>query len=125
MLKKVAVIMTEEERKQAAESTVEKIKELVKKGNIARIMIKKSGDTIINLPLNVGVVGTVIGLAAAPWAMLTAAIVTIGTDCQVELHTTEGEILDISGKAIGRKAADLGGAICEGIKDACADQKKD
>lgn len=113
--------MTDEERKQQAEETVDKIKELVRKGNIARVIIKKDQDTIVNLPLNVGVVGTVIGLAAAPWAMLTAAIVTIGTDCKVELHTTDGNILDISGKAVGRKAADIGSAICENIKEACTD----
>ncbi|MCI6377129.1 MAG: DUF4342 domain-containing protein [Clostridiales bacterium] len=117
--------MTEEELKQEAEKTVEQIKELVKKGNIARVMLKKDGETIINLPLNVGIVSAVIGLAASPWAMLTAALATIGTDCQVELHTTEGEILDISGKAVGRMAADIGSAICQDIKDACSNEKKD
>lgn len=116
--------MTEEARKQEAESMVEQIEALVKKGNIARVMIKKDGDTIVNLPLNLGIMGAVIGLAAAPWAMLTAALVTVGADCQVELHTTDGEILDISGKAVGRKAADIGSAICQDIKDACSDEEK-
>lgn len=97
----------------------------MKKGNIARIMIKKDGDTIVNLPLNLGIVGAVIGFAAAPWAMLTAALVTVGTDCKVELHTTDGEILDISGKAVGRKAADIGSAICQNMKDACSDGEND
>lgn len=113
--------MTSEELKLQAEETVNQIKELVKKGNIARVMIKKDDNTIVNLPLNLGIVGTVIGLTAAPWAMLTAAIVTVGTDCKIELHTTDGDILDISGKSIGRKAADIGSAICEDIKDACSD----
>lgn len=117
--------MTEEELKQAAERTVEQIKALVKKGNIARIMIKKDGDIIVNLPLNLGIVGAVVGLTSAPWALLTAALITVGTDCQVELHTTNGEILDIGGKAVGRKAAGIGIAICQNIKDACSDGETD
>lgn len=117
--------MTEEEWKQEAEKIVEQIKALVKKGNIARIMIKKDGDIIVNLPLNLGIAGTMIGLATAPWAMLTAAIVTVGTDCQVELHTTDGNVLGISGKAVGRMAADIGSAICQDIKNACSDGETD
>lgn len=99
--------MANEENKKQAEQIVDQIKELVKKGNISRIQIKKDGDIIVNLPLNVGVVGTVIGLAAAPWAVVTAAIVTYGTACQVELHTTDGRIIDVSGKAVGEKVKDV------------------
>lgn len=63
----------EEQRKNMdneVEEIVEDIKKLVRKGNIARIVIKKGGDTILNLPLNVGIVGGIIGAVAAPWGLL-------------------------------------------------------
>lgn len=100
-----------------AEETVEKIKELVKKGNIARIIIKKGEDTIVNLPLNVGIIGGIVGAVAAPWAMLTATIATIGFDCRIELVKDDGSIIDISGKTVGRKIMDVGSAVVDDITD--------
>ena len=108
-----------------AEETVEKIKELVKKGNISRIYVKKNDEVIINLPLNVGLVGGIIGAATAPWIMIGAAITTIGFDCVVELQKSDGTIVDISGKTIGRKAADMGSVIIEEIQDAVSGSSKD
>ena len=91
---------------QEAKDIVEKIKELVKKGNVAKVVIKKGESTIVNLPLNAGIVGGIVGLIAAPWAMLTATIATIGFDCKVELVKTDGSVIDISGKTIGKKVID-------------------
>lgn len=93
-----------------AEEIVEKIKELVKKGNVSKVVIKKNENIIVNLPLTAGIVGGIVGLIAAPWAMLAAAIATIGFDCKVEIVKTDGSIVDISGKTIGKK-----------VDDACAD----
>lgn len=100
--------MNEQEKKvnNEAEEIVEKIKELVKKGNISRILIKKGDETIVNLPRNVGIVGGIVGALAAPWAMLTAAITTVGFDCRVELVKDDGSVIDISGKTIGKKVVD-------------------
>ena len=94
-------IITEE-----AQEMVNKIKELVKKGNVAKVVIKKGESTIVNLPLNAGIVGGIVGLIAAPWAMLAATIATIGFDCKVELIKTDGSVIDISGKTIGKKIVD-------------------
>ena len=100
-----------------AEDMVDKIKELVKKGNISRIYVKKNDEVIINLPLNVGLIGGIIGAVTAPWIMIGAAITTIGLDCTVELQKSDGTIVDISGKTIGRKAVDMGSVIAEEIQD--------
>ena len=93
-----------------AEEIVAKIKELVKKGNVSKVVIKKGENIIVNLPLTAGIVGGVFGLIAAPWAMLAAAIATIGFDCKVEIVKTDGSTADISGKTLGKK-----------VDDACAD----
>ncbi len=107
----------EENRKQA-EEIVEKVKELVKKGNVSRIVLKRGGEAVLNLPLNVGIVGTILGVAAAPWAMLITALVTFGLDCRLELVKTDGETVDINGKTIGDAADHLGETVLEKIKRA-------
>lgn len=101
-----------------AEEIVEKAKELVKKGNISKIFVKRNGETIVSLPLNVGIIGGLVGAAAAPWALITAAIATVGFDCVVELQKDDGTIVDLSGKTIGKKAADIGAVIVDDIQDA-------
>ena len=49
------------ESKQRADEIVAQIKELVKKGNIARIYVKRGEDTVLNIPLNVGIVNFDLG----------------------------------------------------------------
>ncbi len=71
----VEEIRTEEVRIQG-EELVAKIKELVHGGNIRRIIVKnESGDTLIEIPLTVGVVGGVLSAAFFP---VLAALGAIG-----------------------------------------------
>ncbi|MFP4384878.1 MAG: DUF4342 domain-containing protein [Spirochaetia bacterium] len=54
----------------------EKIKELIKKGNVRKIIVKKeSGEVITEIPLNTGVaVGGILALAAPAIAAIGAAV---------------------------------------------------
>ena len=81
-----------------ANEIVEKIKELVREGNVTRVRIRRNDTVILNLPMTVGVAGTVIGLIAAPWALILATIATIGLDCTVEVEDKNGQITVIHGK---------------------------
>ena len=105
------------ESKQRADEIVAQIKELVKKGNIARILVKRNGEAVLNIPLNVGIVGTILGLTAAPWALIASAVATLGFDCKIELEKTDGEIVEIFSREVGRKAVDFGDAVVDEIKD--------
>ena len=105
------------ENKQRADEIVEQIKELVRKGNIARIMVKRDADTILNIPLNVGILGTVLGLTAAPWALIASAIATLGFDCRIELEKTDGSIIELFSRGVGKRAVDFGAAFVEEIKE--------
>ncbi len=87
-----------EDLKHKAEDIVEKIKEIVKEGNVSRIRIRREDNVILNLPLTVGVVGTILGLAAAPWAVIIATVTTIGLNCTVEVEKKDGSITVIHGK---------------------------
>ena len=71
---------------------------MVSEGNVTRIRIRKGDTTILNLPMTVGILGTVVGAAAAPWALILAAIATVGLDCRVEVEKKDGEIKTIYGK---------------------------
>ena len=71
---------------------VDRVKEAVKKGNVAKIIVKKNDEVILNLPVNVGIVGTVL----APWAAVAGVIAAFGTKCVIELVKDDGEIIDIS-----------------------------
>ncbi len=76
-----------EEFRVNGEAVVGKIKELIHEGNIRRITIKNDkGETLIEIPLTVGVVGVVflpvwaaIGALAALAANLTIVVETVST----------------------------------------------
>jgi len=74
---------------------VEKVKEYIKKGNIARLIVKKNGEVALNIPVNAVIVGTVL----APWLTAIGMFVGLGIRCDVELVKTDGTIIDVSGKA--------------------------
>ena len=109
--------MDENESKRRSEEIVEQIKALVKKGNIARIMVKHNGSTILNIPLNVGIVGTVLGLTAAPWALIATAIATLGFDCVIVLEKTDGETIELLSRDLGEKAVNFGASVVDEVKD--------
>lgn len=82
---KLAEVVTEEdtqrkvnveEFKISGDTLVTKVKELIRQGNIRRIIIKtEEGRTLIEVPLTIGVVGGVVGAAMFP---VIAAIGAIG-----------------------------------------------
>ncbi|MGI6731091.1 MAG: DUF4342 domain-containing protein [Anaerovoracaceae bacterium] len=71
---------------------IDKIKEYIKKGNVSKIVVKKNDEIVLNLPVNIGIVGTVL----APWAAVAGVVAAFGTKCVIELVKDDGEIIDIS-----------------------------
>jgi len=98
---------------------VEKIKELVKKGNVAKIVIKKDDEIVLNLPVNIGIVGTVI----APWAIILGVLAAFGTKCAIELIKDDGTIVDIGEMASEtfEDVVEKGSAIADEVKSKGAD----
>lgn len=67
---------------------VEKVKELVHEGNVRRIIIKDpAGETVMELPVTVGVAGL---LAAPKWAAL-GAFAAIAADYSIEVERDHPE----------------------------------
>ena len=78
--------MDEQKIKEQAEQIVEKIKASVKDGGGARVLLKRHGETLMNLSLNTGMIGAVVGLRLAPFAVLTTALVSFGCALGVYRH---------------------------------------
>ncbi len=72
-----------EEFSVSGEELLKKVKQLINEGNIRRITIKtKAGKTIIELPLTIGVIGTVI----APMLAAVGAIAALVTECTITVE---------------------------------------
>lgn len=99
----------------AASQTMEKIKNLVKKGNISKVTVKKDDETIVNIPVNVGILGAVI----APWGVIAAAVAAYGLKCKVELTTDEGKVIDVTAKAdeAVNTVKEKSSVVVDGIKE--------
>jgi hypothetical protein len=98
---------------------IEKVKEAIKKGNVAKIIVKKNDEVIMNLPVNVGIVGTVL----APWAAVAGVIAAFGTKCVIELIKDDGEIIDISEMATDTfdEVVEKGSTVVDEVKTKGAD----
>ena len=69
-----------EEFKVDGADLLKKVKELVKEGNVRRIIIKdKDGKTLIEFPVTVGVIGVVF----APVLAAVGAIAALVTECSI------------------------------------------
>lgn len=97
------------------EALIAKMKEAVKKGNISKILVTRDGETLVNIPLTVGVLGTVV----APWGMIAGIVAAFGFKCKIEFVKDDGSVIDITEKAedlyedAKEKGSDLYGDIKE------------
>ncbi len=77
-----------EEHKVRGENLVSKIKEIIHEGNVRRISIRdESGKELIEIPLTIGVVGT---LLLPAWAAI-GAIAALVTNCSIVVEREEEE----------------------------------
>ncbi|MBR0373388.1 MAG: DUF4342 domain-containing protein [Mogibacterium sp.] len=94
---------------------VGKVKAAIARGNVSRIMVKRDDDTILNLPLSIGVLGAFV----APWALIVGAIAAAGLNCKVEFVNDKGEVTDVNGTVKAKyeqvKESDLYAGVKEKI----------
>ena len=76
-----------EEFKVKAENLKDRLKELIREGNVRRIILKNPrGRVLLDMPLNAGVVG----LALAPFWAAVAAVAVLATDYTVAVERDTG-----------------------------------
>ena len=91
------------------------IKELVKKGNVAKIQVKRDGELVLNVPVNAGIVGVVI----APLASVVAVVAAFGFKCTIEVIKDDGTIIDVSdavSDAMGT-VVEKSSVVVDGVKE--------
>ena len=98
---------------EAANETVDKIKDMVKKGNISKITIRKDDEVLLNLPLNAGLVGALL----APWGVIAGIIAAFGFKCQIELQKDDGSVVDISQRAeeLGKEVKEKSSVVVDDV----------
>ena len=103
--------------KNSINDIMDKIKALVRKGNVSRVLICKDGRELVNIPVNVGIVGGVIGLAAAKWVVIASVLATIGFGCTVQVIKEDGEVTDIFTETQAEKTRSVASGIVEEVKE--------
>ena len=99
------------------QSVIDKIKELVKKGNVSRIIVCRKGEQLLNIPVSVGAVGAVVGLAAAKWVTLAAVLAAIGLGCTVEVIKSDGGIVNVMDEESSQKMRSFASDAVEKVKE--------
>jgi len=74
---------------------VSKMKDVARKGKVTRIVVSREGETLLNIPLTAGILGTVI----APWGMIAGVAAAFGFKCNIEFVKEDGSAVDLTGKA--------------------------
>ena len=77
---------------------MDKIKELIQKGNVSKIVVKRNDNVILEMPVTVGAAGVVIGLAYAQGLLLASVIAMVGFGCSVEVYMYDGTVKTILAK---------------------------
>ena len=72
------------------EEIIDKIRAAIKAGNVDRILIRRNDEILVNIPVNLGLVGSAIALTAAPGALIAAAIAAYGFSCKIEIVRKDG-----------------------------------
>ncbi|RKD27624.1 protein of unknown function [Caminicella sporogenes DSM 14501] len=70
---------------------IEKLKELIKKGNVTRILLRRDEEIVINIPVTAGAVGAVLFTPAT----IAGILVALATGCRLEIVKDNGEIIDV------------------------------
>lgn len=72
-----------EEFKVEGDQLLKKVKDLIKEGNIRKLSIKdKDGNSILSIPLTIGVVGAVV----APILAAVGAVAALVTECTITIE---------------------------------------
>ncbi len=85
-----------------ASEVIDRIKAAVQKGNVNRIRVLRGEEELLNIPVNAGIAGGVLGLMAGPWVLISATVVAavakFGFDCRFQLVKEDGTVDEIGGQ---------------------------
>jgi len=71
---------------------INKVKEILKKGNVTRITVKKDEEIILNLPVTAAAVGAIISVPLALVGLGGALL----SKCTIEIQKEDGEVINVN-----------------------------
>lgn len=82
--------MTESEKYTVSGSQVlEKVKQIIREGNVRRVRLIHEGRAIFDIPLTVGAPVAVASILAAPLLAAIGAFAALVTECTIEVEKAE------------------------------------
>jgi hypothetical protein len=73
----------------SGKDVLEKVKQLIREGNVRRVRLIHEGKTIIEIPLTIGAPVVVVGILAAPLLAAIGAFAALITECTIEVEKVE------------------------------------
>ncbi len=73
------------------DKVVEKVKELIHKGNIRRVRVIHDKKTVLEIPLTVGASAAAVTILVAPLLAALGAFAALVTECTIEVEKIEEE----------------------------------
>ncbi|MCF6461783.1 DUF4342 domain-containing protein [Clostridium sp. Cult1] len=71
---------------------IDKVKELLRKGNVTKITVKKDGEILMNIPVTAAALGSIISVPLALIGLGSAII----SKCTIEVLKEDGEVININ-----------------------------
>lgn len=75
---------------------LEKVKQLIREGNVRRVRLLHNDRTIIEIPLSLGAPAAAITIMAAPLLAAIGAFAALVTECTIEVERVDGGSTDPS-----------------------------
>lgn len=99
----------------AGSDLLDTVKDIIKKGNVTRIKIKKDNKVLVDIPVTAGIAAGAIGLGA-PYVLAIAAISALVTKVTIEIEKSNGDV-EIINNVVKEKAEDIKEKTEEVIND--------
>ena len=100
MVDKEKVRVTLEEMKVKGNQLVDKVKEVIEEGNARRLLIRKDGKTLLEIPLSVGVGGATAAVFLLPTLAAVGALAALVSDVEIVIEREEKNVTDVEAEEV-------------------------
>jgi hypothetical protein len=105
------------------------IKDLLSKGNVSRIKIKKDEKVLVDMPVNAGIAVGVIALAIAPYLLAAGVVGAVITNITIEITKQDGSVevvnkyIKTTMQDVKEKVSDVASEVKEKVTDVASEVK--
>jgi hypothetical protein len=70
---------------------VEKVKQIIREGNVRKVRLLHEGRTVLEIPLTIGAPAVALTIMVAPVLAALGAFAALVTECTIEVEKTDSE----------------------------------